>query len=140
MKKVFMVVLCMTLMLGINHSSEAKVTKAGMKFLKGTWLTVGQSQATKIIFSGKYMKFYSLWNSDHSKVKSYKKQGEYFGKNKVVSTTKKGKTWTIKVKGRTGYNYYKGYGYGLDCWWKEDGKWMYSASGSLQRCSKKVYK
>lgn len=145
-KKVVRLFICMTLIFSICQvsgiSADAKVTKKGMKFLKGTWLTVGDSQGTKIIFSGKYMKAYSLWNSDYSKVRSPKKRGKYLGKCKVLSTTKKGKTWTIKVKGEgdDGYTYYKGYGYGLECWWKEDGEWMYSASSSLQRYSKKVYK
>ena len=119
---------------------EAKATKKAMKYLKGTWVTLGNSSGTKVIFTQKYMKFYDLWTSDYSDVKSPKSKGKYLGKLKIVSTKKKGKVWTIKVKSQNSYTYYKECGSVLECWWKENGEWQMSASDSIERYSKKVYK
>lgn len=145
MKKVLCILLSLVMIFSIitivpQTNVEAKATKKAMKFLKGTWVTAGNSGATKIIFTRKYMKSYDLWNSSYTKVKSPKSTGKYIGKSKIVSTKKKGRKWIIKVKNKNGYTYYKGYGYVLDCWWKEHGKWQYSGSDSLERYSKKVYK
>ncbi len=80
------------------------------------------------------MKFYDCWkNASHTKVYGGKKKGKYIGKNKIVSTKKKGKEWTIKVKSKGGVTYYKGSNCLLECWWKENGEWQYSGSSSLQR-------
>ena len=136
--------LCFVLVLTFCYTPqarvEAKATKKAMKFLKGTWVTAGQSGSVKVIFTKKYMKSYDLWNSKNSRVKSPKSKGKYIGKSKIISTKKKGREWIIKVKNKNGTTYYKGYGDGLVCWWKEKGKWMMSGSSSLNRYSKKVYK
>ena len=119
---------------------QASATKKAMKFLKGTWVTVGQSNSVKIIFTKKYAKAYDLWKSDYSDVKSPKSKGKYIGKSKIVSTKKKGKEWIIKVKNSSGTTYYKGYKDGLICWYKSRSKWEMSASSSLNRYSRKVYR
>ena len=143
-KKLLIIVLCLALIFAsgivINNKVEAKATKKAMKFLKGTWITVGNSQSVKLIFTKKYVKSYDLWNKNYTKVYSPKHKGKYLGKRRIDSTKKKGKTWIIKVGKKGQYTYYKGFGVGLECWWKEKGKWQYSGSSSLQRYSKKVYK
>ena len=144
MKKMLVLTICLVLVLSICNvpqiSIQAKATKKAMKFLKGTWVTAGQSNSVKIIFTRKYAKAYDLWNSNNTRVKSPKSKGRYLGKSKIVSTRKKGKEWNIKVKNGNGVTYYKGYGDGLICWFKEKGKWEMSASSSLERYSRKVYK
>ncbi len=143
MKKVVTIILCILLMLSISSISqttvEAKATKKAMKFLKGTWVTAGNSGGTKVIFTKKYMKFYNLWTSDF-RVKSPKSKGKYIGKSKIISTKKKGKEWIIKVKSKNGTTLYKGNSDGLFCWFKSNGEWIMSGSSSIQRYSKKVYK
>ena len=113
--------------------SEAKATKSAMKFLKGTWVTAGNSGAVKFIFTTKYMKEYSLWNKDYSRVYSPSHKGKYVGKRKIVSTKKKNGKWIIKVGKKGSYTYYKGYGDGLECWWKDKSGWQYSGSDSIER-------
>ena len=143
MKKLVAIVLCLAMTLTVCNidqtNVEAKATKKAMKFLKGTWVTAGNSAGTKVIFTKKYVKYYDLFTSD-GKVKSPKSKGKYTGKYKIVSTKKKGKKWTIKVKSKNGYIYYKGNSSGLIFWWKENGEWMMSASSSIERVSRKVYK
>lgn len=112
---------------------EAKATKKAMKFLKGMWVTAGQSQSVKVVFTQKYMKFYDCWDDSHTKVYGGKKLGKYMGKSKIISTKKKGKEWIIKVEGYNGVVYYKGFKDGLSCEWKENGEWQFSASSSLNR-------
>lgn len=114
---------------------EAKATKQAMKFLSGTWVTAGQSAAVKVVFTQKYMKFYDCWNDSHTKVYGGKKLGKYMGKNKIISTKKKGKEWIIKARSNNGIVYYKGTEVGLICQWKENGEWQYSYSSSLEKIS-----
>ena len=52
---------CMNTTILTSKKVEANATSGAMKFLKGSWVTWGQSQGTKIVFSKKYMKSYSLW-------------------------------------------------------------------------------
>ena len=115
------------------HVSEAKATKEAVKYLKGTWITAGNSGAVKFVFTTNYMKEYSLWNKDHSKVYSPEHKGKYVGKRKIVSTKKKNGKWTIKVGKKGSYTYYKGSGDSLECWWKEKNDWQYSGSDSINR-------
>ncbi len=133
-------VMAISISFGLPQTNvEAKATKKAMKFLKGTWITVGQSNSVKNIFTRKYIKSYDLWNSKGTKVKSPKSKGKYIGKRKIISTKKKGKDWIIKFKSKNGYGYYKGHGNSLISCWKEKGEWMMSGSSSLERYSKKVY-
>lgn len=147
LKKLLIIIICLVLVLSpvaINNTRvEAKATKKAMKFLKGTWVSCGQSQSMKAIFTKKYVKFYNLSykKGGDYKVKSPKKKGVYMGKDKIVSTKKKGKRWIIKVGKKGNYTYYKSYGKNvLECHWKEHGEWMYSGSSSYERYSRKVYK
>lgn len=129
-KRVLTVWVCVCMMLSfcgpVNYkTAEAKATKKAMKFLKGTWVTAGQSASVKVVFTRKYMKFYNCWNN---------KKGKYMGKSKIISTKKKGKKWTIKVKSSKGrVTCYKGSKGVLECWWKEHGEWQYSGSSSLEK-------
>ncbi len=137
-KRVLTVWVCVCMMLSfcgpVNYkTAEAKATKKAMKFLKGTWVTAGNSGSIKVVFTRKYMKFYDCWNASHTKVYGGKKKGKYIWKSKIVSTKKKGREWTIKVKSKGGVTYYKGYKDGLTCQWKENGEWQYSFSDSLNR-------
>ena len=133
-RKIFIILLCIVAVFATSiNTVNAKATKKAMKFLKGTWVTAGNSQGTKVVFTRKYMKSYSLWNDDCSMVKSPKAKGKYIGKRKIVYTKKKGKRWTIKVGKKGSYTYYKGYGKYLDCWWKDKNGWNYSGSGSLMK-------
>lgn len=113
---------------------EAKATKKAMKYLKGTWLTFGNSRSEKVVFTKNYIKVYSLWNKDHTKVYSPKKKGKLMYKSKIVSSKKKGNKWTIKVGKKGSYTYYKSSGKNvLECWWKDKNGWNYSGSDSLGR-------
>ena len=126
------------LVIGIVAASacdaDAKASKKGRKFLKGIWVSQGSSQSYKYIFGKKYVKVYTLWNKDYTKVKSPDKKGKYIGKSKIVSTKKKGKRWIIKVGKKGSYIYYKSNGKNyLENWWKEGGEWHYSGTDSLWR-------
>lgn len=117
-------------------------SKKALKALKGTWVTVGNSQAEVVIFTKKYVKHYSLWNESFTKKTKVKK---YVGKSKIISTKKEGKNWVVKVDNGAGGLYYVGDGknedLGLMCQWKSNGEWQYSYSDSLFRVSKKeIYK
>ncbi len=147
LKKLLIIIICLVLVLSpiaINDSKvEAKATKKAMKLLKGTWVSCGHRQSTKVIFTRKYMLWYDLgyMKGDEYKVKRPKKKGRYTGKSRIVSTKKKGKRWIVKVKFRGQYTYYKSNGKNLlECHWKEHGEWMYSGTSSLERYSRKVYK
>ena len=146
MKRIIVIVLVLVFVLSPvaidNTKVEAKATKKAMKFLKGTWVSWGHSQSTKVIFTKKYMLWYDLgyMKGNEYKVKSPKRKGKYTGKSRIVSTKKKGKKWIIKVKSRSQYTYYKGKGDVLECWWKENGEWMFSGTSSYERYSRKVYK
>ena len=122
--------------IGIHSNCDAKISNKAMKFLKGTWLSVGQSQAEKFVFTRNYVKHYTLWNKKYTKVSSYKKKGKDCGKVKIIYAKKKGKNWIIKLESG---NHYIGHGDGLLCRWKEAGKWQVSYTSSLNRVSKKVY-
>lgn len=133
---IMLVLSCCIFATSFSHQSttvEAKATKKAMKFLKGTWITWGNSQAEKVVFTKKYKKVYSLWNKNHTKVYSPKKKGKLLYKSKIVSTKKKGKKWIIKVGKKGSYLYYKGSGDVLECWWKDKNGWNYSGSDSLQK-------
>lgn len=136
-RKVAVTLLCLTFLLSLTNLSEnragAKATKKAMKFLKGTWCTAGNSQAIKVVFTRKTMNFYDCWNKSYTKVYGGKKKGKLIGKSKIISTKKKGKVWTIKIKSKNKVTYYKGFGDGLTCQWKDNGKWEYSFSDSLNR-------
>ncbi len=136
-KRLLVTLLCICVILSfaapVKHNNvEAKATKEAMKFLKGTWISVGNSQSIKVIFTRKYRKSYDLWNASYTKVDKSKK-GKYMGRMKIVSTKKKGKNWYIKLKGKKGYLYYVGRKNSLTCQWRENGEWSYSFSDSLQR-------
>ena len=132
-RKLFIILLCIVaLFVTSSNTVNAKASKKAMKFLKGTWVSVGGSNATKVIFTRKYMKSYSLWNDDFT-VKNPKAKGKYIGKRRIVSTKKKGKKWIIKVGKKGSYTYYKGRGRYLDCWFKYKNEWTYSGTSSLMR-------
>ena len=72
-RKIIVMLLCMVTLFVVSvNTVEASASKKGMKFLKGAWLTAGNSQAEKAIFTKKYMKIYSLWNENHTRIKSPK--------------------------------------------------------------------
>lgn len=133
-KRALAICMCVCMMLSfcgsVNYKkAEAKATKAAMKFLKGSWITAGNSQSVKVVFTRKYVKFYEIKYKNRKKVKE-----TYTGRQKIISTKKKGKKWHIKVKGG---NYYVGCGDTLlNRWWK-NGEWQYSFSDSLERDSRK---
>lgn len=135
MRKIAMMMLLFALLAGavnMNASrAEAKASKKAMKFLKGTWCTVGNSNSIKVVFTRNTMNFYDCWKSD-TEVYGGKKKGKLIGKNKILWTKKKGKKWIIKTRGH-GIVYYKGSGDGLINCWKKNGKWMESVSDSLFR-------
>lgn len=137
-KRVLTMLICICVVLSLSVSvdydkAEAKATNKAMKFLKGSWLSAGHSQSTKVVFTRKYMKTYDLWDDDSDTEVDVTKKGKYMGRQKIASTKKKGKDWYIKVKAKNGYVYYVGHGNSLTCRWKENGEWAYSFSSSLQR-------
>lgn len=141
-KRVLAVYVCFCMVLSLCGSvnykrAEAKATKAAMKFLKGVWVTAGQSASVRVVFTRKYVKFYDCWNKSHTKVYDDIKKAKYMGRQKIISTKKKGKEWHIKVKSKNGVYYYVGSGDGLLNRWWENGEWQYSYSSSLERDSGK---
>lgn len=139
--KVFAISIILSMLLGNSgivtdvRISEAKATKNAMKYLTGIWITAGNSGAVKYIFTTGYMKEYSLWNKDYSRVYSPKQKGKYVGKRKIVSTKKKNGKWIIKVGEKDSYTYYKERNGLLECWWKDQGEWHYSGSDSIKKVS-----
>lgn len=134
-KRVLAVYVCFCMVLSLCGSvnykrAEAKATKAAMKFLKGSWITAGQSQSVKVIFTRKYVKFYAITYKNRKRVKE-----TYTGHQRIISTKKKGKEWHIKVKSKNGVYYYVGSGDVLLNRWWENGEWQYSYSSSLERDS-----
>ncbi len=128
---------CLAAVMWMNPvGAEAKATGKAMKYLKGTWVTAGNSQSEKVIFTRKYMKVYSLWNKEYTKVYSPAKKGKLLGKRKIISTKKKGSRWVIKVGKKGSYTYYKSSGQILECWWKDKSGWHYSGSDSLVKVKK----
>lgn len=131
---ILMLVVCVLLGTSIVKSTtivEAKATKKAMKFLKGTWATT-HHPCEKVVFTKKYMKVYAGYDKNRNEYKG-KKKGKLLWKAKIVSTKKKKKEWTIKVKTGNSIIFYKGFRDGLTCQWKENGEWMYSFSDSLSR-------
>ena len=83
-RKLFIILLCIVaLFVTSSNTVNAKASKKAMKFLKGTWVSVGGSNATKVIFTRKYMKSYSLWNDDFT-VKNPKAKGKCNAKNGLL--------------------------------------------------------
>lgn len=117
----------------IKKKKSKKISKKAYKFLKGIWVSVGNSRGTKMIFTRTHIKQYNLWTDDY-KVLSPKNKGKYVGKRRIVYAKKKGKKWIIKVGEKGNYTYYKSRDKDLlDCCWKEKGEWRYSGTSSLTR-------